>query len=60
MTKVGWDKRLLRLAESRNYVPRIMAGSFMRICKLLKMMIGIVMNRKTISHVQKTVLERRE
>lgn len=41
-------------------MPRIMAGSFMRICKLLKMMIGIVMNRKTISHVQKTVLERRE
>lgn len=51
MIKVGWDKRLLRLVELRNYVFRIMVGLFMRICKLLKMMIGIVMNRKIISYV---------
>lgn len=36
----------------------IMTGSFLRMFKLPKMMVGIVVNRKTLSQIQKTVFGR--
>lgn len=39
-------------------MPIIMAGSLVRMFKLPKMMVGIVVNRKTLSQIQKTVLGR--
>lgn len=58
MTKVGWGKRSLGQRKSRNYVPRIIAGSLTRMFKLPKMMRGIVVNRQDTSQIQKAVLGR--
>lgn len=48
-----WQE-IIRIKE----VPRIMVGSFMRMFKLPKMMLGAVVNRKTVSQIWKTIRER--
>lgn len=53
MIKVKWGKRFWRLRK-----PGSKCLGLMRMFKLPEMMIGIVLNRKTMSQIQKTVLGR--